>query len=209
MEDVCRHETFNKPKTPLLPSEKPVLYDSADTSGRNETRSWYALKVFHNRMHTVAEELKPVGIDSYIPMQTVVAERGGVKRKLQKPAIASLMFFRSTPSQAIAIGRSLTDRAILYTRQNDNGQRIPAAIPEREMDIFRLVVSSGADGLEYLPDDPERFRKGDRVRVTAGPLAGAEGHIARIRGDRRLVVSVRGICAVATAYIPQCFLEPI
>lgn len=206
MEDMRLRESPNKTQAPLITSDRPARSDLSD---RNEDCNWYALKVFHNRMHAVAEDLKPDGIECYIPMHTVVTERAGVKRKEWKPVVASLMFFRGTAAQAIAVGRSLTDRAILYTRQNDDGQRVPAEIPEREMDIFRLVVSSGAEGLEYLPDDPERFRKGDRVRVTAGPLAGAEGHIARIRGDRRLVVSVRGICAVATAYIPQCFLEPI
>lgn len=199
MKDMCRDDRFDSliptPISTSVPSENPSY--------------WYALKVFHNRMGAVVEELSPDGIECYIPTHTVMTERRGIRYKEQKPVIASLMFFRSTMDQAEAVGRRLTDRAILYTRRTETGQRIPAAIPEREMDIFRLVVSSGADGLEYLPDDPERYRRGDLVRVTAGPLAGAEGHIARIRGDRRLVVSVRGICAVATAYIPQCFLEKL
>lgn len=182
------------------PTAKPTEMDE---------RQWYALKVFHNRMPAIADELSAAGIESYIPMRTVVVERGATRRKEQRPAIASLMFFRSTRRQAEDAARKLTDRAMLYTRLHTDGSKIPAAIPQREMEIFRLVVSSGADGLEYMPDDPDRFHSGDRVRVTAGPLAGAEGHIVRIRGDRRLVVSVRGVCAVATTYIPQCLLERI
>ena len=47
------------------------------------------------------------------------------------------------------------------------------------------------------------------MRVTDGPFRGAEGSIQRIHGDRRLLVSIRGICAVATTYIPKAFLEEI
>ncbi len=160
-------------------------------------------------MPAIADELTAAGIESYIPMQTVVTERSGIRRKEQRPAIASLMFFHATRRQAEDTARLLTDRAMLYTRLQTDGSKIPAAIPQREMEIFRLVVSSGAEGLEYMPDAPDRFHSGDRVRVTAGPLAGAEGHIVRIRGDRRLVVTIHGVCAVATTYIPQCLLERI
>ena len=46
-----------------------------------------------------------------------------------------------------------------------------------------------------------------RDRVTGGPFKGAEGYIKRIRGNRRLVVALEGIIAVATTYIPGRFLE--
>jgi transcription antitermination factor NusG len=51
------------------------------------------------------------------------------------------------------------------------------------------------------------YRSGDKVRVTGGPFKGAEGYIKRIRGNRRLVVALEGIIAVATTYIPGRFLE--
>lgn len=174
-----------------------------------EQQHWYALKVFYNRTSQALETIEPLGVETYVPMQTVVVERpGGQRIRTKRPVVASLAFFRATENQAAEAGRLLADRAIVYSRIVD-GQRRPAPIDDREMQIFRLVISSGSDGLEYVDERTERFSSGDRVRVTAGPLAGAEGHIARIRGDRRLVVSVRGVCAVATAYIPQCFLEPI
>lgn len=164
--------------------------------------------MFFNRTEAAANDIRSLAVETYIPMQTIVTERAGVRRRAQKPAISSLMFFKGTTEQALEVARILADRAMLYRRES-GGRQIPAAISEHEMQIFRLVVSSGVEGLEFLADDPERFAKGDRVRVTDGPLAGAEGHITRIRGDRRLVVSIKGVCAVATAYIPQCFLQPV
>ena len=40
-------------------------------------------------------------------------------------------------------------------------------------------------------------------------FAGAEGQIVRVKGNRRLIVYLTGICAIATSYIPQCFLEKL
>jgi transcription antitermination factor NusG len=47
------------------------------------------------------------------------------------------------------------------------------------------------------------------VRVTEGPLKGAEGYIRRIRKDRRLLVSIEGVVAVATSYIPMSQLMKV
>lgn len=43
------------------------------------------------------------------------------------------------------------------------------------------------------------------MRVTEGPFKGAEGYIKRIKGNRRLIVSIEGVVAVATTYIPGVF----
>ena len=52
------------------------------------------------------------------------------------------------------------------------------------------------------------FKDGETVKVTDGPFKGAEGHIVRIKKDRRLVVTIRGVAAVATTFIHPQFLEP-
>ena len=65
------------------------------------------------------------------------------------------------------------------------------------------------EGLEYFEDGAFNWKKGERVRVIDGRFKGLEGEIKRINGDHRLIVSIDGVCAVATTYIPRCFLEKI
>ena len=132
-------------------------------------------------------------------------ERNGIKKKLRRPVINSLMFFRSTVCRALEVQRQFTNKVILYTRQ-EGLRKLPLAIPEREMDVFMLVTSSGEQGMEYFGEDNPKFYKGERVRVIDGKFKGAEGVICRIRKNSRLVVTVQGVCAVATSYIPQAFL---
>ena len=77
------------------------------------------------------------------------------------------------------------------------------------MKMFMMVTSGGREGLEFFEDGAFSWQKGERVRVIDGKFKGLEGEIKRIKGDHRLVVAVEGVCAVATAYIPRCFLEKI
>lgn len=87
-------------------------------------------------------------------------------------------------------------------------RRHPAEIPDSQMSNF-ILVTSASDDLIPLGQVSEEFLKGDRVRVKAGIFEGAEGVIKRIKGDRRLIVSIDGFTAVATCYIKPEFLEKV
>ena len=170
---------------------------------------WYALKVFFNRVFMIEDFLKQQGIKSYIPCGiAIVSQKNGTKKKVRKPVISSLLFFQSTEKQALELQTQLNGRVMLYT-ERENYSKKPIAISDKEMNTFILVSSSGEKGLEYFGEDKMKFRKGEHVRVIDGAFKGAEGYICRIKGDHRLIVSIQGVCAVATSYIPQCFLQKI
>ena len=88
-------------------------------------------------------------IKSYIPCEEVLIVRNGIKKTIRKPVINSLMFFQSTILEAVNVQERFKDKVILYTRNKD-GRKRPLAIPEREMNIFMLVSSSGEQGMEYF-----------------------------------------------------------
>ncbi|MBO4566019.1 MAG: UpxY family transcription antiterminator [Bacteroidales bacterium] len=85
----------------------------------------------------------------------------------------------------------------------------PSVVPDREIEIFRIVTQAAQSGLEFLDGNPEKYKVGDLVRVTDGPFKGAEGYVKRIKKDRRLVVIISGIAAVATSFIPPELLEKV
>ena len=126
---------------------------------------WYAFKVFYNKVFEIEDSLNRDKIETYIPCERILVERGGVKKYVRKPIISSLLFFYSTEKQALALQQKLTDRVLLYTRLV-NWQKQPIAIPEREMKIFMLVTSSGEKGLDYFGDVPMEYSTGERVLVT-------------------------------------------
>ena len=97
---------------------------------------------------------------------------------------------------------------MLYTHVTD-GVRVPSPIDEEEMRVFMLVTSVDGERLEYLGVGTVDYKKGQRVRVIDGPYKGCLGFIKRVKGNRRLLVSVEGLALVATSYIPAAFLEKI
>ena len=155
----------------------------------------------------IEKALEKEHIETYIPCEETLVIRNGIKKTVRKPMISSLMFFRATTADALKVQKMFTDKVILYTRLEDM-KRIPLVIPDEEMNTFMLVTSAGEKGIEYYDDAP-KFHQGDRVRVTDGKFKGAEGYICRVKKNRRLVVSIQGVCAVLTSYIPRSFLEII
>ncbi len=175
---------------------------------RGDEEHWYALKVFYNRVFEVERLLAQDGVKSYIPLRTVEIAVGGRTVRRREPAVSSLMFVRGSEHYVLELTGRLKNTTPLMAYY-DRDTRKPAVIPDPEMNVFMLVASTGDPGLEYLGEEPSDLRSGDRVRVTEGPFKGAEGYIKRIKGNRRLIVSIEGVVAVATTYIPGCFLEKI
>ena len=145
--------------------------------------------MYYNRMKQLREQLAVDGIRFFIPSM-----------------VSSLLFVQASNDYLMQFEEGYRGRLWVY-RDLLTGK--PSAIPEREMEVFIFVCTAGQQGLSYLGEDKPEYHKGDRVRVTDGVFKGAEGYVKRIKKDRRLVVSIRGVVAVATSYIPPQFLEII
>lgn len=201
------------------------------------SQNWYALKVFYNKVFEMEALLADIGIPSYLAVNKVplkgqnhliarrhlarVEQEHGTDNRYivdgpvifrRVPMVNSLLFFRTEPERLNEVEKLIADplgegfnKGFIYKRTD---WKEYAVIPQKQMDIFRLVTSSGVDGLDFYADDEiTRYKQGDKVRVKDGPLKGAEGYIKRIKKDRRLLVCIEGIIAVATSYIPPEQLE--
>ena len=169
-------------------------------------KSWFAIKVFYNRVLTLQRRLDEQHIESYIPMKSTEQIVNGRKIRRRKPAISSLLFVRCTEQQASEFQALFRGEVMLYTNR---GEKHPAAIPHQQMRTFISVTSIDDIGMEYLGDITDEWTTGQRVRVTGGVFKGAEGYIKRIKGNHRLIVAIEGVVAVATSYIPTCHLERV
>jgi len=154
---------------------------------------WYALRVFWNRVGQVKEMLDAKNIEYY--SQTI---------------LPSYVFVHTDLDTLETIRKYEYDndlhRFFVYW---DKEKHLPVVVPDKELEIFRIVTSAGSTGLQFLGEDPSAYQQGDKVRVTDGPFRGAEGYIKRIKKDRRLVVTISGVVAIATSFIPPELLEKI
>lgn len=155
-----------------------------------ESLHWYALKIFYNKVQPLIADCKKTGLEFFAPVEV----------------IHSLLFLHCTEGELNGFLADHQQGVYVYRQA---ASRQPAVIRDREMEIFRFVVTAGHQGLELLGDDRPEYHMGDRVVVTDGPFKGAEGHIKRIKKDRRLVVTIPGVVAVATAYIHPSMLKKV
>lgn len=162
-----------------------------DQLNENNNLHWYAVKVFKNLMTPIRRALEEDKVCYFIPSEV----------------ITSLALVHCTEEYIKVFEQYHFSQLWVYSTRGP--KRMPLMIPDQEVEIFMFVCTSGQQGLTFLGDDKPEYHMGDRVRVTDGPFKGAEGHIKRIKKDRRLIVSIHGVAAVATAFIHPQFLEVI
>ena len=208
-----------------VPSRKTPQKASAGRNGQetSDGRKWYALKVHFNRIAPVLEylegkrerdlegkrerDLEGEGdVRCFVPMHTVEKYTGGKLEYSREQLVKSLLFVQCTPE---TLSRTRAKFSGQLTPYYDSVEGKYLVIPDRQMDAFIALCDFKDSGLEYLGQDEGKYHLGDRVRVTEGVFKGLEGHIKRIRHDRRLVVTIDGIAAFATGFIPPAFLEVI
>ena len=201
-------------------------------------KKWYAIKVFFNKVFQMEDILSDMELETYLPVQKdklkgqeylKVSKRLSLvdvnhrkdSRYIQegpiiyerKPLVASLIFLRADDNEISAVDARLKDEMILgrllgFIYKTADFKKW-ATIPDKQMESFRLLTENGGDGLTFYTANLVKLAQGDKVRVIDGPLKGAEGYIKRIKKDRRLLVCVEGVIAVATSYIPDRMLEKI
>ncbi len=201
--------------------------------------NWYALKVFFNKVFEMEDRLAGMGLETYLAVDMIPLkgeEHLSAARKLAQlpegrrpssdlvregpviyrrvPMVKSLLFVRASKNGILQVAEMLKGPLDLNKPEGfvyrKTDWQTPCIIPDRQMVMFQLVTSSGVRGLKFFSaDEITRFKQGEKVRVIEGPLKGAEGYIKRIQKNRRLLVGVEGVVAVATSYIPPQFLEKI
>ena len=95
-----------------------------------EVLHWYAIKVFWNRTQAVKEMLDERGIEYYA-----------------QSIMPSFLFLHTTPKTIILLRQTEFNRFYVYI---DLVTRIPSPIPDREIEIFKIVTSAGTSGFEFL-----------------------------------------------------------
>lgn len=175
-------------------------------TNNNFFRQWYAIRVTYNRELKVKHELDRKHIENFLPMKYRIVQRGERQIKELVPAIHNLIFVYMT-KEDLADYKSSTTLPIRYIM--DREKRQPITIPEKQMQNFITVAGTRDEHLVYLDSSCSSFHNGDKVRVTGGLFEGAEGYFIRIKGDRRVVVSIEGIATVATAFIHPSLIEKI
>lgn len=173
--------------------------------------AWYVLRVTYQREMQAHLKLMDMGIESYVPTQRKKIVRGGRVCYRTVSALHNYLFVRATLEEI----RQIKELYIPYLRymmgHDENGNRCPQCVPEEQMRHFIAITGNEQEMVKYLDPETIDLAKGDRVRIVAGPFEGVEGVFMKVsaKNEKRVVVKIEGVTAVATAAIPAALVERI
>jgi transcription antitermination factor NusG len=172
---------------------------------------WYTLYASNGKAVKIKPCLEAASIEYFFPMyyrERKIKESERCER-IAFPLLGNLIFAKSSKNILDPVLKEaklrLSISSDLYYR--DFGNKRMIVIPENQMRNFIAVAGNGQEEVMYISNDEVNLRKGTKVRITGGVFAGVEGVFMRIKGNKRLVVSISNLFSVATAYIPSCYVQ--
>ncbi|MBO7142786.1 MAG: UpxY family transcription antiterminator [Bacteroidales bacterium] len=172
---------------------------------------WFPMRVTYNRETKVKESLDNLGIENFMPVKQQFVIHGGHKKLETLPAIHNLLFVHSSREKLTELKMTEEEfsplRYMMTRPLQKNARAEIITIPDRSMDNFIRVASHSGDSVIYLDYDRVANKVGRKVVITDGPFAGIEGCVIRVDNNRRVVVKLENVLAVAIAFVPSAFLK--
>lgn len=174
----------------------------------NEQQNWYALRTTYGREKKAYDYLVAKGVSAFYPTIQVMKEIRGQRKVVTESRL---------PSTEEEIKSYVYDNVNLpylrfYYRHMHEGARItksPLIVPQKQIEGLKIICESEADDILYVPEEVQKFKEGQMVRVIDGKFKGLTGRVARYQGQQRVAIIVDGGFTMATAYLPTAFLEYI
>lgn len=124
----------------------------------------------------------------YLPLIPRVREWHDRKKTVLWPLFPGYLFARFTAGDALRVLN--TPGVATVVRWNG----VPAAVADEEIENVRRFAGAVAE-LGEVPDPTPLIERGQRVRITFGPMKDVEGVVVERRGGARAVVQI-GLRAV-------------
>ena len=172
-----------------------------------ETEIWYAMRATYRREPDAMRLLEKEKLGCFVPMQYKISMKKGKKVRALVPVIRNLVFVHARPSEVQRFKSQIT--YLQYITDTRSGRKI--VIPDHDMQRFIAVAGTYNDHLLYFQPEELNLSKGTKVRITGGDFEGQEGVFLKVKGarDRRVVIAIQGIIAVAMATIHPDLIEVI
>ena len=163
---------------------------------------WYVAYTRAHQEKKVGEFLKNCGIEYYIAIQKEKHKWSDRYKIVDRLVIPRVVFVHSTAADRL---RPLQLYPGLFRFLTTHGPYTPAVVPDKEMDVFQMMVDRSVTPVE-LTDPP--LKPGMKIRVKNGPLTGLEAELLEVNSRHKAIVRL-GTLGAASAEIATEDIEPI
>ena len=179
-----------------------------------DTPHWYALRTTYGREKKAYDYMTAKGITAFYPTTNVVKLIKGKRKVVTESRLPNIFFAYGTEEQLKEYVYDNVNLPFLrfYYRHIHERNRIiktPLIVPDNQMDSLKIICVADADNTFVSLVKVPKFEKGQLVRVIDGAFKGVTGRVARWQGQQRVGIVVDDLITIATAYIPNAFIEKI
>ncbi len=141
---------------------------------------WHVLWTKSHCEQQVHDQLAAHGFELFLPMMDIWSRRSGIRRHATVPMFPGYLFLHHAMDKTSYL--AVRKARGLVKLMGEGWDRL-AVVPDREIAAIQKVHDA------RLPTLPHPYlREGERVRITAGLLAGAEGILLRTKLNKGLLV---------------------
>lgn len=159
---------------------------------------WFAVRVRSNHERIAAMHLRERGYEEFSPSWKTERRWSDRTKEMDQFLFPGYVFCRLNPSDRLPV---LTAPGVVDLV---GFGKIPAPIPEHEIENVRRMVQSGLFVMPW-----PFLELGHRVLIERGPLAGVEGILDEVKGKCRLVVSVQLLQRSVSAEVDRDWIRPL
>lgn len=191
-------------------SQTGVSVRYVPTTGMN----WYVLRTSYGREDKAFDYIVEDGTFVYIAKRYVRKTVNGKQKKVLETLLPNLLFVYTSKEKAedyVKHTPALSYLSYYYNhfKLDKTQKNPPLTISCKEMENFIIATCNNSEHLRFVDESQCHFKGGETVIITNGLFKGVEGRVARVSGQQRVVVSLKNIGLVSTAYIPTAFLSPL
>ena len=168
---------------------------------KTETVHWHAVFTASRAEKKVRDRLEELGVECFLPVQTVLRQWTYRQSRVVVPVIAGLVFVRVGRQEQVKVLQ--TKGVVAFLRLK--GEAGAAVIPDKQMEDFRFLLDFSEEAVEMTN---ENIKAGDLVRVVKGSLRGMEGELIRHKGVTKVLVRI-DMLGCAMVNIPASFVEKL
>ena len=175
---------------------------------------WYALRTTYGREKKAYDYMTAKGITAFYPTTDTVKLIKGKRKVVTESLLPNIFFAYGTEEQLKSFVYDNVNLPFLrfyyrHVHVERRIEKIPLIVPDYQMDSLKIICTTDADNTIVTLDEVPKFEKGHLVRVIDGAFKGVTGRVARWQGQQRVGIVVDDLITIATAYIPNAFIEKI
>jgi transcription elongation factor/antiterminator RfaH len=162
--------------------------------------TWYVLHTKSRFESVVHDGLLKKNIEVYLPKINVQSKRRDRRLMIRIPLFPGYVFVKTDlhPYQHLDIVKTVGAVRLIGTKDG------PVPVPEDTIESLKIMVS-----VDQPITTGNRLKKGDRVMVLNGPLAGVTGTFVRYRGKGRVVVNIDALGQYAGVDVDENDVERV